>query len=215
MRYNPNPPGTTRSTLLKNIGDPDNEDAWNRFFDLYAGFIYNLARRNGVSDPDADELIPSVLLEVARLIIAKPHDPAKGNFRDLLATVTRRRIIDRIRVLRLRATREVSGFDQTESRTGFILRQADLDDDPFKKIADEEWLALLRERALAELKADSTLKTYSIFHAAVIEEWPTEKIMTTYGVTRDVVYQTRRRLTPRYAEILRRVAEQLESPPAP
>ena len=38
---------TTRSSVLKAVADTENEAAWHRLFDLYAGFVYSIARSKG------------------------------------------------------------------------------------------------------------------------------------------------------------------------
>ena len=38
---------TTRSSVLKAVSDTENETAWARFFDLYAGFVFSIARSKG------------------------------------------------------------------------------------------------------------------------------------------------------------------------
>ena len=35
---------TTRSSVLKAVADTENEAAWSRLFDLYAGFVFSMAR---------------------------------------------------------------------------------------------------------------------------------------------------------------------------
>ena len=45
---------STRSSVLRAVADTENEAAWNRFFDLYAGFVYSIARSKGLKPEDAD-----------------------------------------------------------------------------------------------------------------------------------------------------------------
>ena len=44
---------TTRSSVIRAVADTENAAAWNRLFDLYAGFVYSIARRKGLNDADA------------------------------------------------------------------------------------------------------------------------------------------------------------------
>ena len=46
---------TTRSSVLRAVADTDNAAAWERFFDLYAGFVFAFARSKGLSADDADD----------------------------------------------------------------------------------------------------------------------------------------------------------------
>ena len=44
---------STRSSVIRAVADTENAAAWNRLFDLYAGFVYSIARRKGLNDADA------------------------------------------------------------------------------------------------------------------------------------------------------------------
>ena len=57
---------TTRSSVLRAVADTENEAAWNRFFDLYAGFVYSIARSKGLKPEDADDIVQIVFCDLAR-----------------------------------------------------------------------------------------------------------------------------------------------------
>ena len=44
---------STRSSVLKAVADTGNEAAWRRFFDLYAGLVFSIARSKGLADASA------------------------------------------------------------------------------------------------------------------------------------------------------------------
>ena len=52
---------TTRSSVIRAVADTENAAAWNRLFDLYAGFVYSIARRKGLNDADADDVVAYML----------------------------------------------------------------------------------------------------------------------------------------------------------
>ena len=47
---------STRSSVIRAVADTGNQAAWQRLFDLYAGFIFSIARSKGLSEEDADKL---------------------------------------------------------------------------------------------------------------------------------------------------------------
>ena len=57
MPYAPFRNEETRSSILSALRDPAAQTAWGRFFDTYAGFIYGIARGEGLSEADADETV--------------------------------------------------------------------------------------------------------------------------------------------------------------
>ena len=212
MKYSNPHLADTRSSLLRKIRDPENNAAWERFFDQYAEFVFALARRSGLQAADADEVLQAVLIEVAKSIRSFEYNPEKGKFRSWLATCAHRRITDLLRVKYRRESREVGGLDRSEEHTEFILRQADPGPDQFKEMAEEEWRALVKGMALRKTKATTSPKQFGLFHAYAIEEWPIDKVMKTYGATRDQIYQAKRRVGKVYESAAREAEHELEHP---
>ena len=79
-------------------------------------------------------------------------------------------------------------------------------------MADEEWVALVRERALRDTREAVSAGQFSLFHAYVIENWPVERVMKTYGVSRDQVYQAKRRVGKIYTAAASQAHRTLEKP---
>jgi DNA-directed RNA polymerase specialized sigma24 family protein len=71
----------TRATLLARLRDPADADAWREFTRLYAGVVYGFARRRGLQDADAADLMQDVLRSVAGHVGPLEYDPARGRFR--------------------------------------------------------------------------------------------------------------------------------------
>ncbi len=213
MKYRIQNLSDTRSSVLQKIRDPENTAAWQRFYDQYAGFVFTLARRSGLQHTDAEDVVQTVMLEMIESI--RTFDRRRGRFRSWLATCARHRIIDLLRIKYRRKRREVGGFDRTEERTATILRQADTGPDRFKEMADEEWSALVRSAALKKTKAAVAPKQFSLFHAYAIEEWPVDKVITTYNVSRDQVYQAKRRVGKVYASAAQEAEQELDRPFCP
>ena len=78
----------TRASLLVRIQDPNDVAAWREFFDLYAAVVYGFARKRGLQDADAADLMQEVLRSVANHAGRLNYDRAKGTFRGWLYSVT-------------------------------------------------------------------------------------------------------------------------------
>src|SRR6516225_6696526 len=89
---------TRRSLLsrLRNLGD---DASWRTFFDTYWLLIYNVARKSGLTDADAQDVVQETIIAVARKMPEFRYDPAKGSFKNWLLLITRRRIHDHLRKL--------------------------------------------------------------------------------------------------------------------
>src|SRR3974390_2954652 len=82
----------TRASLLVRIQDSQDAEAWRQFFDLYAPVVYGFARKRGLQDADAADVMQDVLRIVAGAAGKLEYDPARGSFRGWLYTVSRNRI---------------------------------------------------------------------------------------------------------------------------
>jgi len=82
----------TRPSLLMQLRDHADAEAWRTFTLLYAPLIYGYCRKSGLQDADAADVTQEVLEQVSRSICTFEYDPRKGRFRDWLRTVTRHKV---------------------------------------------------------------------------------------------------------------------------
>ena len=88
----PNGWPSTRYTLLRRIRNTDDREAWTSFVDLYSPLVYRYCLRRGLQDADARDVVQEVFIRVGRGIERFEHDPARGQFRAWLGTITFREI---------------------------------------------------------------------------------------------------------------------------
>lgn len=82
----------TRPSLLLRIRDPQDEQSWQVFVELYGPLIHRYARNLRLQEADAADVCQEVLSQVARSIRGFQYQPERGRFRDWLGTVTRNRV---------------------------------------------------------------------------------------------------------------------------
>src|SRR5688572_15927585 len=82
----------TRRSLLSRLRNMGDDDSWRAFFDAYWRLIYNVARKSGLSDEDAQDVVQETVISVAKKMPEFRYDPAKGSFKSWLLIITHRRI---------------------------------------------------------------------------------------------------------------------------
>lgn len=99
----PGPPDT-RYTLIARLPaasvDDVDQAAWQEFVQAYEPFLYSFARRNGLQDTDARELVQKVLVSVAGSIqrwqASEPGKP-RPKFRSWLRTIARNHLLNHLK----------------------------------------------------------------------------------------------------------------------
>lgn len=192
---------TTRSSVLKAVADTENEAAWQRLFNLYAGFVFSIARSKGLKDEDADDIVQLVFTDLARMMPTFKYDRAKGKFRSYLTGLVHWRVKDKLRIA-LRDKEFMADYIEEAAN----LPSADRD------FAEREWQAAALEEALRRIKPEVRPEHYAAFYASAVEGQDTETVMRLYNLSRDNLYQIRKRLTAKLQEMVPEVLVEMESP---
>src|ERR1700722_9385718 len=82
----------TRASLLIRIRDGQDAEAWRQFVQVYSPIVYSFARKRGLQDADAADLMQEVLRSAAVHAERLAYDPKRGTFRGWLYTVTRNKL---------------------------------------------------------------------------------------------------------------------------
>lgn len=86
----------TRESLIIQVKDPSNRDAWGTFVDLYRPVINRIALARGLQDADAQDLTQQVLMAVASSIGRWEKSGETTRFRHWLRRVVRNAIVNAI-----------------------------------------------------------------------------------------------------------------------
>ncbi len=187
--HTPSSWGTSLSLLERARGrDPE---AWGRLVQLYSPLAFSWARRAGLSDADAADLVQDVWQAVAAALDRFRRDPQAGTFRGWLWTIARNKINDHFRSRR--DNPEAAGGTDACKLLESVPEQEPTDDDG----SDEHGLL---HRALELIRPDFEERTWRAFWGVTVEGRPAAEVGADLGMAANAVHQARFRVLRRLRE---------------
>jgi len=225
-------PIPTRASLLNRLRDVSDDASWSEFDRTYRGLIIGVARRAGLTELEAQEVVQDTLLAVARKMPTFHYRPGADSFKGWLLHLTRWRITDQFR----RRAREhaVRGRPHGLDATGELERRQVVPDatdrpdltgtgatatverlpDPrsLETLWDEEWERNLLRIALARIKRQVRPEHYEIYHLRVIRDRSVSEVRHLLGVSAAQVYLATHRVGVTLKREIRRIERSVAPP---
>jgi len=189
----------TRASLLVRIRDPHDQDAWRQFVDIYASVVYGFARKRGLQDADAADLMQEVLRAVARTADRLDYDPNRGSFRGWLYTVTRNKIFN---FLNGRKNHE-RGSGDTGAQERLEEQAAHQDD--AASLWDQEYERRLFDWAAEQARPEFQGATWQAFWQTAVEGQGAKEVGDRLGLSLGAVYVAKSRVLARIREQVQQV----------
>jgi RNA polymerase sigma factor (sigma-70 family) len=190
----------TRPSLLVRIRDPQDEQAWREFLDIYEPLVYRLARRKGFQDADARELSQEVFLAVASAIDRWDPDPSRGSFRGWLFRIARNLMIN----LLAKQQRHPQGTGSSDVKHLLEGQPAPVGED--SALFDREYRREAFRWAAEQIRGEFRETTWKAFWLTSVEGEEIKEVAQMLGITVGAVYIARSRVMAR----LRQTIERLE-----
>lgn len=183
----------TRASLILRLPSVADAEAWREFVSIYEPFVYRFARRGGLQDADARELVQNVLLAVARAVGRWRPDGNRGRFRTWLFRIARNQLID------------LSGRVRTRGARGGTSMLAVLNQQPDPEDWSEDDLLLSHRQHLfrwAVERVQGTVKasTWQAFWITAVNDRSAEEAASELGMSVGAVYIARSRIMSRLRE---------------
>src|SRR5678816_2248825 len=147
----------TRASLLTRLKNWQDESAWQEFFETYWRLIYGVARKAGLTDAEAQDVVQETVITVAKNI--SKYERAAGSFKNWLLHITRWRIADQFR-RRSPGHRSDRPREESDRQTATIDRLPDQFD--VNAVWEDEWQRHTLEAALARVKRRVEPRHYQI-----------------------------------------------------
>jgi RNA polymerase sigma factor (sigma-70 family) len=191
----------TRASLLVRLRDGHDREAWRQFVELYAPLVYGFARRRGLQDADAADLMQDVLRAVSGAAARLEYDPAKGTFRSWLFTVTRNKLYNFLN----HNKRQVQAAG--DSGTHRLL-----DEQPGADGQEQQWEQEYRRqlsaRAMDAVRGEFQEATWRAFWLTAVENRPAKEVGIELGMSPGAVYVARSRVVARLREQIQQLEQE-------
>jgi RNA polymerase sigma-70 factor (ECF subfamily) len=186
--------------LLVRIQDPNDTVAWREFFDLYAAVVYGFARKRGLQDADAADLMQEVLRSVANHAGRLNYDRNKGTFRGWLYSVTRNKIFNFLdkRRHQVQGSGDSSAHHRLEEYAG-----APVDEEAWDREYERKTFAWAVERVKYEFHDG----TWQAFWLTSVEGMSAKDVAARLTMSPGAVYVAKSRVIARLREEIRQLEE--------
>jgi RNA polymerase sigma-70 factor (ECF subfamily) len=181
------PSGVTSHSLLERARGRDAE-AWRRLVELYSPLVFFWARRAGLNDADAADLVQEVWQAVASALGRFQRDPDAGTFRGWLWTIARNKVHDHFRARK-------DGPDAAGGTTAQQLLQSVAETEPSDDTGVEDHRLL--HRALEQIRPEFEERTWRAFWRMAGESRTAAEIGKELGMAPNAVHQAKFRVLRR------------------
>ncbi len=198
-------PPLTRVTLLNRLKDGADADAWREFVHLYGPVVYGFARKRGLQDADAADLMQEVLRSVARNAEKMEYDPNRGTFRGWLYTVTRNKIYNFLNGQKNRP--RGTGDSAAQERLDAVADRTDDRDDDWEL----EYQRRLSAQSMDLVRGEFQPNTWQAFWGTAVEGRPAQQVGAELKMTPGAVYVAKSRVLARLREEVQRLQAAAEA----
>ncbi len=198
----------TRATLIARLKNWQDQASWQDFFNTYWKLIYSVARKGGLTEVEAQDVVQETMVAVAKHMPKFQYDPAIGSFKAWLLNMTRWRMRDQLRKRVPAGTYESASHDTT-THAQIMERLPDPMSQKLDDLWEAEWEKNLFSAALATVKRQIDPKKFQIFDLYVHKEWPADKVAKAFGVSVAQVYLAKHRVTDLLKDEVKRLEKKM------
>jgi RNA polymerase sigma-70 factor (ECF subfamily) len=182
----------TRLSLIAQVQSPGDREAWDQFVLIYRPVIYRMARRRGMQDADAQDLVQSVFMRVASSIQRWEKNDPETKFRHWLRRVVRNTIFS---ALSRQPKDAAGGSEMLDLLAGQPKNEKLVEQELATETMREQYL-----HAAAVVKKDVDPDTWRAFELTVVGGQSCEEAAALLGKSVGSVYAARSRVMRRLRE---------------
>jgi RNA polymerase sigma factor (sigma-70 family) len=189
---------------MRDLGD---SESWRTFFETYWRLIYNVARKSGLPDDQAQDVVQETVIAVARKMPEFRYDPAKGSFKHWLLLICRRRIQDQLR--RLYSSRQLAqaGPEDWVAASQNVPVDLPSPDAQLEETWEQAWRENVFQMALVRVRQHANPKHYQVFDYCVLQNLRPAEVAAMLGLSAAQVYLAKHRVSA----AVKRAAREIEA----
>lgn len=189
----------TQLSIIARLSRAEDRDAWEQFTQVYQPFLYRYARRRGLSDDQAHDLVQRIMISVMGAVADWRPDPKRPKFRVWLYTIAHNHVI---KYWRSSARHPVGSGGTTAMQ---ILREVpDCDGQDDEQTEYRHQVVLF---AASRIRKQVESQTWSAFWMTAIEGIDCQQVASQLEMSISSVYAARSRVISRIRSQLELMSE--------
>jgi RNA polymerase sigma factor (sigma-70 family) len=185
----------TTSTILRDLEDFGDREAWDRFADRFRAPVVHLAREMGLVRADAEDVAQETLLAFAKAYREGRYDSRRGRLSGWLFAIAYRQALRSRRSRDERRGRERPRGDGTQTWSDVADRAS------ATRTWDQEWERAILARCLERVKNEVQPETFRAFELVVRERRDPDEAASELGLPVKAVYNAKHRILKRVREL--------------
>ena len=203
----------TSETLVERIHDLDDQEAWDRLFQIYAPLIKIFSMERKCPESSLDDVVQLTFVSLIKVLSKSPYNKERGKFRTLLYLLTSRRISNVFK------RQKNKGFVQSNTEYEDVMNNlVDTDEVMPCKTWDDHWEKNLMARAYEHVKKSiqehGDPMTSEIFELVFFERLPAKDVAAMMSkkyktvVKENKIYQDKSRVLQIWKHEMKKLKEE-------
>jgi len=186
----------TRISLIVRLPGGADVDAWMEFAEIYEPFVYRFARRQGLQDADAHELVQEVFLGVAKAIRRWEPDPDRSRFSTWLFRIAKNQLVNHLRRRRSEHVFDSVAWQQIDAEHAT--------EEDWQQHEEAAYEQAVFQWASFRVRNDVHPRTWQAFWQTCVENQSVQAVAEQLEIPRGAVYVARSRVIRRLRQEVRK-----------
>ena len=195
----------TNHSLIARVRDPADGVSWTEFLGIYQPVVLRMAKRRGLQDADAEDVMQQVFVSISRSIDRWTASDAAPPFRAWLTTVARNAITKAL-------TRRPQDMATGSTSVAELLNAQPESEGMAVEMQAEARREIIRW-ASESIQAEFTTETWNVFWQTSIEGASIAEVAASTGRSAGAIYVARHRVISRLKEKVSEVSRHWECAP--